>query len=128
MWIVYCLFEGKRDGEFYHNRITSTNPSKDNIHWLFSTERLFIGGLLFIYLNTFCSLLNNLAFIISLGLIFSYFHNGMYYLERNRLLPGIYPKKWLSSSITSSSWIELNYNERFLLLLLGGILLTTLIK
>lgn len=120
-WIISALVEGARDSHFFHNRNTSTNPDKQNIHWLFTVER-FIVWLLIIKIYSFhSSILNTGIFGFSLILIFSFFHNGVYYKIRHQLDNNVYPKGWWDSSVTSESALELNAVSRTFLAVTGFI-------
>ena len=92
LWIAYSCLEGVREG-YYWNLYPSY---KINIHTIFFIQRSFV--LLII------SLLNPVS-IIALSLIFSFFHNGSYYLTRNKLNSKVYPKKWFDQSKNSTSWM-----------------------
>lgn len=123
-WIAISVTEGVRDGHFFHNKMTSVNPDKQDIHWLFTVERLIGGSLIFyIYSINNHHLIDAFIFSAGLVLIFSYFHNGSYYCTRNSLDRNIYTKRWKDSSSTSQSWIELNYKTRLVMMMAGAALI-----
>lgn len=133
-WIVASLTEGVRDGHFFHDRNTSNNPDKQNIHWLFTLERFIIWTLIVkahwltsaSYYHS--SILSTGIFSFSLILIFSFFHNSMYYHTRHKLDKNVYPKGWLDTSTTSEAFIELDLRARVFLAAVGilGIITTLL--
>lgn len=118
-WIISALVEGKRDANFYHNKMTSTNPDKQNIHWLFTVERFIIWALIIKIYSLHESILSTGIFSLSLVLIFSFFHNGMYYKIRHKLDNNVYSKGWWSSSTTSEAFIELDLRARIFLVVVG---------
>ena len=123
--IIYALIEGHKDAYLEHHRSTSANPDYKNLHPLFAVTRILIGVLIFFYINL--PILIGLSFLLCLGLIFSWFHNGNYFLTRNKLTPNIYKKKWKDESTTSNAILEFNYIERSILLILGiiGLIIIT---
>lgn len=120
-WISYAILEGYRDSNFYHNRMTSNNPSPKNIHWVYFMQRLILGSIIYFGHNHVFSTLNSFVFCAGLILIFSYFHNGMYYLTRHELNNNLYPKGWDSDSISSEATLEFSYKIRTGLLLVGSL-------
>lgn len=119
IWITYSCLDGLRDAHFFHNRNTSTDPDKQNIHWLFSIQRSIVIILMsWIYSKTY-SALDTGIFSFSMILLFSFLHNGMYYRTRNFLDKNLYPKKWWDSSTTSESILELSVVSRTFLAFVG---------
>lgn len=113
LWIIYSCLEGIREG-YYWNLYPSY---KINIHTLFFIQRALVLMLV--------SLLNPVV-IISLSLMFSFFHNGSYYTMRNRLNDKVYPKKWFDQSKQSTSWLT-KFNtpvSRSIQLFVGLLILT----
>lgn len=125
-WIIYALLDGYRDAHFYSNRMTSTNPDKQNIHWVYFLQRLLFGGMIAFAHSFMFSKLNTFIFSAGLIMMFSFFHNGKYYLTRNKLDPNIYKDGWWSSSKSSEATLELSDMVRTCLAVvgLGGILIS----
>lgn len=121
VWILVARTEGARDGHFFHDRNTSSNPDKENMHWLFALERFIILSLICWIHVLVNSIFNTGIFALSLALMFSYFHNGEYYRTRNSLDKNVYPKGWFDSSTTSESIVELNVGARTFLAIVGFI-------
>jgi len=116
IFVCYSLLQGFIDAHTYHYQNTSSSPGGLNLHPFLSTIRGFI--LILIYF-----ICNHILFIVGLVLIFSFFHNGMYYLTRNKLDPNLYKKKWMDSSTTSTSFFEFDFVERILLMASGMVLI-----
>jgi hypothetical protein len=116
MFIVYSLLQGFIDAHTYHYKNTSSSPKGLNLHPFLSTIRGIILVLMYL-------IFGQISFIIGLSFIFSYFHNGMYYLTRDDLSPGTYPKRWSDSSSTSTSFWEFDYVERIILMQAGVVLI-----
>lgn len=117
--ISYFLLEGKREAMYYHfkNQITGTDLKE---HTLFTLQRsLFLISLLIVFLSQLTPIINSLLFIFSLSLIFPYFHDGMYYLTRNKLNTFIYKKRWKDNSTTSTAKFEIKYQLRLFMFLIG---------
>jgi hypothetical protein len=126
--IGFCLWstlEGSRDGVLETSRVGELN--RVNLHPLFSVERVLVGMLIWAYVNTFKSVYETSIYTVSLGFMFSWFHNGAYYWTRRKLNPKIYTKGWTDTSLTSKALIELNYQERTLMAILGLGLITTIL-
>lgn len=84
---------------------------------------LSIAMLLYIFYSWY-----SIGYLLSLLLMFPYFHDGQYYCTRNDLNSTIYPKRWRDSSTTSQAIFEFNYTKRVILSITSIlILLTTLI-
>ena len=60
----------------------------------------------------------------SIVLMFSFIHNGVYYIQRNKLDPNIYMRKFFDSSTTSSAWIEMDFPTRLGCFVCGVAVLT----
>ncbi len=143
--IIYSSIEGVREAWYYHIKNVCLDIYKTKIpneHFTFSLQRgLFISSLSVI--NTVIlfhpensSLHNVLNFILSnLGymLIFSFFHDGEYYTERNHLDPYQYSKKWwdqknsLDKGKPGSAIFDPNPITRTLMMVIGLIILYTLV-
>lgn len=124
-WILASVTEGARDGFYYHHWNTSTNQSKKDIHFIFTIERTIIGlAHTVVYWKMVDSnLYHDFFFGLSLMLIFSWFHNGMYLSTREFLQKGTYPKKWKDDSTTSIAKGEFSYEVRSKFAIIGAIIL-----
>ena len=116
IWFGYSLIEGKREANFWHHRINSSDYElfKDiDRHPLFVIQR----GLMLISLGVVAYLVtDNLLwvgyFFILNSLLFTFFHNGSMYLERFNMSkksnpdnPGmwVYKDGWWAQSSTSEA-------------------------
>jgi len=61
---------------------------------------------------------NAILGIIAIPFLFPFFHDGMYYLMRNRF-DGSYPKGWRDFSKTDTAKIKLNWNTRLIMFFIG---------
>lgn len=111
-WVFYAKLEGIREG-FYYDAAMRADRQYQNIHWIFFVQRALI--LLVICMCTLSVLLP-----IGLGLMFPFIHDGYYYITRNHLDPRIYPKKFISSSTTSTAFLEIDFTSR-VIFFIGGI-------
>jgi len=87
----YASIEGIREAFYYHALKGSKSQNLHGIYWF---QRLIFAIFLYVATNFFI-----LTFFV---LIFSFFHNGFYFLTRNRLDRLIYPKKFIDFSTTST--------------------------
>lgn len=118
-WVVACLVEGCRDGHFFHSRMNSTKPDNHNIHWLFTVERFIVWCLITYIYFIHHSLFGTGVFSASLIMVFSFFHNSMYYYIRHKLDNNVYSKGWMDSSTTSESFFEFNLIARIFMVIAG---------
>lgn len=127
-WILACVVEGARDGFYYYNWNRAIAQSKQNIHFIFTIERAIIGlSHTVIYFKMVDNnLYHDFAFGLSLMLIFSWFHNGMYLSTRNFLDKKVYPKKWFDDSTTSTAKGEFSYRLRTEFLVVGILMIIVL--
>ena len=87
LWIVYCILEGMREGNYYDATMRSERSYK-NIHWIYFLQR---GIFLFVIGTTM---------------------DGAYYTQRNDLDVRNYPKRFKADSTTSTAFFEFTYMER----------------
>lgn len=118
MWILYALMDGKREAHFFNLKNKSYTTDKEDIHWVFTLQR-FMVFVLIAYVHYESSLLSTGLFIAGLALIFSFFHNGFYYVTRHKLDSLIYKEGWKSNSNSSTAIIELGWKERFIFFIIG---------
>lgn len=94
LWCMYACLEGAREGFMFHN-INVDNKLGRILHTEFAVQRL-----------TILVIVISLSFdwwVISLPLVFSFFHNGSYYTVRNYLNKDIYKERWFAQSATSTA-------------------------
>jgi hypothetical protein len=104
IFLQYVILEGFREGYYWHYKNKSNDNSKFDIHPFFSWQR----GLFF--LTMVCIMASNIKEVIDIGkmilgmlLMFSFLHNGSYYVTRNKLDENIYSKGFLDQSTTSTA-------------------------
>jgi hypothetical protein len=121
-WLVYCIFEGIREGNYWHNvSITSVYP-KYNIHALFLVQRIIVA---------YCLSFNSAALLslLIMALTFSFIHNGSYYTTRYFLSnKQIYKKTWFDQSKSSTSVLTdvMTPVWRSIFFLIGAVILVIL--
>lgn len=106
LWILYACIDGFTEAFYWHFKIRSNYVDKViDLHPFFATQRIMFAGILSILSNFiyFDSILSTSLFFTALGLSFSFFHNGCYYLTRNRLDKNVYKKGWFDFSTTSTA-------------------------
>ena len=114
------MIDGFREGFYWHYRNNSRRTCEFEINRIFSLQRslviLLIAGFLVHTLGWF-----SLISTISMIMLFSYFHNGTYYLTRNKLDDKMYPMRWKDESRTLPVFYSglMKYNKRTVLMILG---------
>lgn len=109
IFVHYSALEGIREGFYYH---AQPDTRSFNLHYLFVIQRALFG-LLILYIS------RDWVFCVGLVLIFSLFHNGFYFITRNKLNPEIYKKGFFSNSTTSTAFFEFSFPVRLILAVLG---------
>lgn len=94
LWCMYACLEGAREAYLFHN-ITVNKRVGIHLHFQFTIQRLVVLVLIFLIYPSY--------WLISLPLVFPFFHNGIYYTERNHFDKSIYHKKWFAQSTTSTA-------------------------
>lgn len=110
LWI-YMGIEGDREGYHYHYE-SQVSGKKKNLHGLFLIQRSTLATII-IFLGFSPLMLLGLAFT------FPFIHDGFYYVRREKLKPGTYPKGFTSNSTTSTAKIEIPYEWRLVLYIIG---------
>ena len=121
VWILYSILEGFREGFFWHFKSNSRRDCKFEIHPIFAAQRGIVLSIIGMYLYCNIGLLYSIVSILSMMLIFSFFHNGTYYYTRNKLDDKIYTKRWSDQSSTSTAKLTkiMTYRNRTIFMILG---------
>lgn len=122
LWVVFALISGILEGILFHKKKANIVWCGQDVHNWFTLLRAFVGILLcmFIFFST-----KDMRAVITTGLsfimIFSFFHDGMYYVTREFLKKGTYPKMRLDSSWNNqtSALFSFDPKERIALLFVG---------
>jgi hypothetical protein len=119
-WILYSILEGLREGFYWHFKTNSRKDCNFEIHPIFSIQRGIVLTLIGILLYTFIGW-QSIISVISMMLIFSYFHNGSYYYTRHKLDDRLYVKRWSDQSTTSTAKMTkiMTYRNRTIFMMLG---------
>ena len=119
-WILYSMLEGLREGFYWHFKTNSRRDCNFEIHPIFSLQRGVVLTLIGILLYTFIGW-QSIISVVSMMLIFSYFHNGTYYCTRHKLDDRLYEKGWCDQSTTSTAKMTkiMTYRNRTIFMILG---------
>lgn len=123
IWILYSVFEGVREGFYWKYKSTNNKESQFEVYPIFSMQRslvlLLIGVLLFPSIGWF-----SVISVLSMLLMFSFFHNGTYYKTKNKLDNGLYELGWMDHSPTTKTKITklMTYRNRTILMIIGVLL------
>jgi hypothetical protein len=100
LWIVYACICGYWEAYFWEAS-SKSDRILGWIHNVFFLERLIVG----VVFAVSCS--STLQWIVgtlcALGCIFPFFHDGFYYLTRNKITPNLYPKKFMDYTQKSTA-------------------------
>ena len=94
LWILYSMLEGFREGFYWYFKGISKSKNDFEIHPVFASQRgiiLILIGVMLSFTIGWFSILNT----VGMALVFSFFHNGSYYVTRNRIDSKVYPLKWM---------------------------------
>ena len=117
-WIAYALLEGRREAYYFHYANRSGKSMQHELHPLFFLQRMLVSLIIFIILP----LKKAIVMLLVFALVFSWFHNGMYYFTRNRLDEKVYKKGWTDNSISSTAKLDFDFYSRTTQLFLGILL------
>ena len=102
-WVMYSTLEGLREAFYWHYKGIASSTDGVDLHPIFTLQRgILLFTLMFFMWVTLSSTVGVLIFLAN-ALLFSFFHNGMMYLFRNKLDSKVYPKKWFDQSTTSTA-------------------------
>lgn len=110
--VVIALLFGAIEAYMFHKdkKLGITYPY---IHFFFTGVR-FATYLSLVWIANI-----HLVYLVPISLTFPYFHDGMYYVTRNKLNPKIYRKRWKARSYDTSALLSFNYDGRTVLLIIG---------
>ena len=94
-WVLYAVLEGWREAHYFHRIMDTDKKTGKMLHAWWNVQRALVVAAMFVAYSSW--------WIIGLGLLFPFFHDGMYYFTRNKLNNVNYPKKWLAQSSTSTA-------------------------
>jgi len=102
LWILYAIYEGKREALYFSFKMKAAVNLKQGLktdeHITFSIQRSLVVG--FALIACFHDWLNLSIMFFALAACFPFFHDGMYYVTRQKL-DRLYKKGWFDQSTTS---------------------------
>ena len=118
-WAIFILSTVAVESSLLHYRNkVKDRPDLHEHFWLTAIRLLVAGGLSYFF--------GHWVMMLVLGLLFPFFHDGLYYQQRNRLDPGIYPDEFLSSpGKNSTAWLDFKLWQRTALAITGVITFIT---
>ena len=112
-FILYSLLEGWREAnaDYCKEQLPETHWFRlINQHPYYMVQRGIVIFLIGLY---------NWWLMIPMVLIFSYFHNGMYFCRRNLLDDTIYKLRWKDEGTGGWQKMDFNYDTRFFMAIIG---------
>ena len=119
--ILFCAWaalEGRREADYFHFRWKDPMTRVEDEHLIFTIQRSIVAILATVACTLFTGLWGLLGFI-PLPLVFSFFHNGYYYVRWNQLDDSIYQKGWWDQSTTTTAKVSFGPVARTVLAAIG---------
>lgn len=98
IWILYAVLEGWREAHYFHRVMDTDKKTGKMLHIWWNIQRALVVLVMFITCTSW--------WVIGLGLMFPFFHDGMYYRTRHVLNSKNYPKDWFDYSTTSTAFLS----------------------
>ncbi len=123
IFVIYAMIEGFREGFYWFFKGNSRKKSEFEIHPIFAAQRGMVLALLALNVFLLTDITSSLINVLSNALLFSFFHNGVYYLTRNKLDSNIYQLGWRDQSTTSTAKMTnfFNYRNRTICAIIGAL-------
>jgi hypothetical protein len=122
LWIVYSSLFGYCDAYYWYSANVAKYCSKNfqfkDLHPYYFWKRSIVGFIFGILMSNE-TYLKVLPITLCLGMTFPLFHNGFYYLTRNKITPDVYKKGFFDMSSTSIANVNFTFQIRFILFLVG---------
>lgn len=121
-WIIYSSIFGYTDAWYWYSANVGKYSVKDfkfkDLHPHFFWVRSLVGS---IFSLVICesSIINWFLIMICFGMIFPFFHNGVFYKTRNEIDPTKYPLGFRDMSTTSIAKINFTFLIRSVIFLIG---------
>lgn len=119
LWLLFAAFSAIGEGFFEYVIRSSGIELKFNEHFPFTLLRILFWLLIWRHVD-------ELLPCVALGAMFPFIHDGVYYVTRNRLQPGLYKNGFWDYSITSGAVFDLAFRafNRTLPVILRSLLFT----
>lgn len=117
IWSVFACVCGELEAITFHKDHTLAIRFK-YIHHFFTLIRALMAGVIILVFNV------DFWVIVPFVLVFPYFHDGTYYVVRNKLNPRIYKRGWRSSSAETTAIFSFRYDIRLYLCLVGWLVVS----
>ena len=119
IWIVFALISGLLEAYYFSAVYNKVINKASYVHEKFTLVRGLVAVCI---LYLFTGITWQVLFIgASLMVIFPFFHDGVYYMTRNKL-DGVYPLGFRDHSTTSDAKFNFDYNQRWWLVWFGFLL------
>lgn len=120
--ILFCAWaalEGRREADYFHFRWKDPMTKVDDEHLMFTVQRSMVA-IFAAFASSFAFGFWGLLGFVPLPLVFSFFHNGYYYVRRNQLDPEIYQKGWWDQSTATTAKVSFGPVSRTALAVVGA--------
>lgn len=121
-WVIYSSIFGYTDAWYWYSanmgKYGLNNFKFKDLHPHFFWSRSLVGSI-FSYSICQSNLIIWFFIMISFGLIFPFFHNGLYYYTRNKIDSNKYPLGFMDMSSTSIAKINFTFSVRSIMLSIG---------
>jgi len=126
-WIFISASFGFIEAIMFHvadyNKLKKFNKQYNDIHVFFTLQRIMI------YIAMFTSFRHMVLLAIPCMMVFPFFHDGVYYMMRNKLLPIIYERGFFDSpSISNTAKTSMPFYQRALVAIIGVMIFVFIYK
>ena len=119
LWAMYSAFEGYAEGYYWHYRTISNQYGKGDLHWAFVLRRGICAlGLVSMAMFHSESLISGMFILLHTIFAFSFYHNGAYYLTRNKLNDKIYQGGFKDHN-DSDAVMDIDYRMRLIMFVIS---------
>lgn len=105
IWMIFTYATTRVEAVLFHYR----NEAKVRPLLL---EHFFLTIIRMCVLVALFEIAHNWILMVVFITTFSFFHDGWYYMFRNKITPGVYPRGFFDASDESTAWFEFTFLQR----------------
>lgn len=119
IFAIYAYFEGWREAMYFHYKARYVDSALNgyNEHLLFTAQRALVA-VVTVGLTSRVDPPYVLS-ALTMAMVFSFIHNGSYYMWRNIYDPTMYGKGWMDQSTSTTAKISMTPPVRTALFIIG---------
>ena len=117
IWIISACLDGFLQAHYY--TLYPSEKKHPNLHWLYATQRGILLGCIGIWMYYSGNEFEFLILPVACCFTYSFFHNGFYYMTRNKLDKEVYQKGFWDNTDTSNAFLNISVGFRTAMLIVG---------